>query len=609
MLAHFYKAFSTLSVKDRMLYLLMLLGRSLSSALDVLGILAIGLTVSVLSSPDSTSVKTFGITLDPKTPFLLNWLAFAVLFLFLVKGILGVAFTAATTRLFIRLEISRVKSLAEGYFSSGLVTMQSVTRGETQYVLSGATQAALGGILTPFSILISELSLLIYIVATYFFVDWKIAIATLIYFVGIGAIILLITAKFQKKSIAQMINDLQQSQNVLTGMLDAFREIFVSGTSEYYVNQFISRRKGQAKYAGLMTLLGVIPRYVLEVALVVGLFVIITLHDQLLGSSASLAVLGVFLAGAMRVVASMVPLQNSINAIRGAGQEAQVSWKFQDLVMGSDSTQRVLDKELREKHIESTYDQSKPLSITARNLTYSHAETEFPSVSSIDLEVKPGKFIAVIGPSGAGKTTLVDLLLGLLQPDAGVCAINGVNSKEFIEQNPKLVAYVPQRPGMFDGSILENIALGQHANEIDIQKVQQAIKLAHLEDVIDQLPEGIYSSIGNQKDALSGGQIQRLGLARAFYQEPKLLVLDEATSALDAIAESSIIDSIASLHGKVTVIVIAHRLSTVQAADNLIVLQNGSVAGSGTFDELMISNEIVSQFVKLMNVSSEEKFN
>lgn len=569
------------------------MGRSASSALDVIGILSIGLTISVLSS-GGKQTQALGINLDSGNPQTISNLALVVLAVFTLKGFTGIAFTAATTKLFASLEKQYAGELAGQYFTSNLSIVSSISRGQVTHALTSAIQASLGGILTPFSIFIAELSLLVYVLITFFAVNWQLAFMTLTYFMIIGFLIQQISGKFQKQSLAKMITDLQQSQNTLIGMIDAFREMFVGGSTEFYINQFVDRRQSQAKYAGLMTLLGVVPRYILEFALVVGLFIILNFNQLFFGSSASLAILGVFLAGAMRVVASMVPLQNSLSSMRSAGLEAEVAWGLEQLVGP--------EKEMTlENNIKDTISEA-PLSVIATELSFSHKKGN-QILNDLNLQVAPGSFVALIGPSGAGKTTLTDLLLGLLLPDSGNCTIDSIPSANFVRTFPGKVAYVPQRPGLIDGTLIENIALGEDLSKVDLNWIEKVIEMAHLEEVVSMLPEGIHSSVGQQKTALSGGQAQRLGLARAFYQRPKLLVLDEATSALDAISENKITDSIESLRGKVTVIVIAHRLSTVRSADKVFLIDQGQVKAEGKFDELVSKNPMVAEFVRLLNVS------
>ncbi len=213
--------------------------------------------------------------------------------------------------------------------------------------------------------------------------------------------------------------------------------------------------------------------------------------------------------------------------------------------------------------------------------------------------------MAVIGPSGAGKTTLVDLILGLIVPDTGSVAIGGIDPTRLRAEFPGLISYVPQKPGLMSGTIAENIALGVPDEEIDHDRLTEVIESAFLREFLATLPDGVNTSVGKQVDSLSGGQIQRIGVARALYSRPRLLILDEATSGLDAASEEFVSASLRKLHGEVTVIVIAHRLSTVQHSDVVHVLEGGRIVASGDFKKVKATVPMVAEYVKLMSFEAD----
>jgi ATP-binding cassette subfamily C protein len=196
---------------------------------------------------------------------------------------------------------------------------------------------------------------------------------------------------------------------------------------------------------------------------------------------------------------------------------------------------------------------------------------------------------------------MVDLILGLVRPDSGSVRIGGVEPNELRRIAPGMISYVPQKPGLVSGTIAENIALGIEPDEIDRELLQRVVSAAYLEDFIESLSDGVDTSVGKQVDSLSGGQIQRIGLARALYTQPQLLILDEATSGLDAGSEAFISDSLRTLHGEVTVIIIAHRLSTVQHSDVVHVMEDGRITASDTFKTLQATVPMVAEYVRLMS--------
>jgi ATP-binding cassette subfamily C protein len=246
-----------------------------------------------------------------------------------------------------------------------------------------------------------------------------------------------------------------------------------------------------------------------------------------------------------------------------------------------------------------------PIGVSVKDLDFSFKGMETNTLSQVSLEISPGKQAAFIGLSGAGKSTLADLLLGLLEPTKGKIFLGETNPVDLILANPGLLGYVPQKPGMISGTIAENIALGHPIEDVDNLRLRNAISDAHLSDLIESLPDGVMTNIGKGKDQLSGGQLQRIGLARALYTQPKLLLMDEATSALDAESENEINRALDEMRGRVTVILIAHRLNTIQRSDIVYLLNNGRIEASGTFSELLRSNATVQKLAELMAIEGQ----
>jgi ABC-type multidrug transport system fused ATPase/permease subunit len=200
--------------------------------------------------------------------------------------------------------------------------------------------------------------------------------------------------------------------------------------------------------------------------------------------------------------------------------------------------------------------------------------------------VPEGSTLAFVGPSGAGKTTMIDILLGVLEPQMGEVLISGKNPAEASRIWPGAIAYVPQDIAIAIGTIRENVSLGYPPEESQDERAWQALKLAQLDQVVEKLLGGLDSAVGDRGVRMSGGQRQRLGIARAMYTSPRLLILDEATSSLDGETEANISDSINAMKGNVTVLMIAHRLSTVRNADLVVYLEKGSVIATGSFESV-----------------------
>ena len=244
-----------------------------------------------------------------------------------------------------------------------------------------------------------------------------------------------------------------------------------------------------------------------------------------------------------------------------------------------------------------------PVSVAVNSLGYSYPESpESVVLKNVTLQIEAGKMVAFIGPSGAGKSTLASLVLGLLVPSHGEVAIDGIPPRDFIRANPGAVALVQQASSLVAGTIAENIALGEANSDIDQDALNYAIEGAELTDWIAGLENGVNTTI--DAGSISGGQLQRIGLARALYTRPGLLVLDEPTSSLDADTEHRIAASLKRLHGSVTQIVIAHRLTTIEDADVVYLLEDGVISASGSFAELRETSPTVARQVELLTFKS-----
>jgi ATP-binding cassette subfamily C protein len=210
-----------------------------------------------------------------------------------------------------------------------------------------------------------------------------------------------------------------------------------------------------------------------------------------------------------------------------------------------------------------------------------------PSLRDVDLEVRRGESVGIAGSTGAGKSTLVDLLLGLLEPTGGEIRVDGVPIRGRVEAWQRQVGYVPQGVHLIDDTLTRNIALGLRDEEVDAERVAEVARMAQLDELLERLPEGLATVVGERGVRLSGGERQRVAVARALYRDPEVLVLDEATAALDNRTERELTRAIETLRGRKTLIVVAHRLSTVERCDRVVFLRDGRVADTGPFDELL----------------------
>jgi ABC-type multidrug transport system fused ATPase/permease subunit len=241
-----------------------------------------------------------------------------------------------------------------------------------------------------------------------------------------------------------------------------------------------------------------------------------------------------------------------------------------------------------------------------RDVTFTYPGSSDPAIRGVSMVVESGQSVALVGRSGAGKSTLADIILGVLEPETGCLTVGDLSPKDAIQCWPGGIAYVPQDVMLCEGSVRENVALGIPGDFIDDDLVWDALRRAHLEEYVRLQPHGLETQIGERGLRLSGGQRQRLGIARALFTSPRLLVLDEATSALDAETEQAITDMLGELQEDVTLVVIAHRLSTVRNADLVLYLENGTIQARGTFDEVCSRVPALRRQATLVGVRSSQ---
>ena len=386
----------------------------------------------------------------------------------------------------------------------------------------------------------------------------------------------------------------------ISNLLAVFRELTVSGKKGKYVGDIHSAKAKATNSAAVSAFLATLPRHIIEAALIIGiaLFFLTQISSGDIASSAGK--IGVFLAGAFRLTTALLPLQASFLSIKAAIPSAKIA---QDILMG---LPELVEREAKNL---TTGQQApvpeRPIGAVFEDVTFSYPNSVLPALVDVNFTIEPGSQTALMGPSGAGKSTIADMLCLLLSPTSGR-VFQVINSSQLQISNGGRVSYVPQKPGMISGTILENVALGVEPESVNREEVIAALRAAHLGSLIQDLPQGIDTSLGKLKDSLSGGQMQRLGLARAIYSKPNLLVMDEATSALDAESESEIQKTLEEMRGRVTVVVIAHRLNTIQHADKVILLEEGRVKDSGTFKELIARNLSVEKMVDLMRIDESD---
>ena len=370
-----------------------------------------------------------------------------------------------------------------------------------------------------------------------------------------------------------------RSNEKIVEVFASYRESVVRNRRDYYAREIGQLRYSLANSSAEIGFLPYVSKYVIETTVVVAALLIGAVQFALQDASHAIATLAIFLAAGTRIAPAVLRLQQgSIYIKNGLG----LSVPTLDLIDALGNAPMV-------ENVDDTVDAIHDgfiAEIVVENVTLTYPGKKEPAIEDVSLTIPAGSSIAFVGPSGAGKTTIIDVLLGVLNPDSGKVFISGLPPLLAVAKWPGAVSYVPQDVVISAGTIRENIALGYPIAEATDELVLGALKVAHLDGFVSGLPDGIDTQVGERGARISGGQRQRLGIARAMFTRPHLLVLDEATSSLDGETEANISDAIHALRGSTTVVIIAHRLSTIRNADRVVYLSKGKVLATGTFDEV-----------------------
>jgi ATP-binding cassette subfamily C protein len=375
----------------------------------------------------------------------------------------------------------------------------------------------------------------------------------------------------QERLEKTLLQEMQQS-------LGAVKEIRMAGAEAFFLDRFRASRAAFARLEHRRAFLSDALRFAVETTFVATLLVVVVVMT-LRGDQGQRAVslLGLYAYAGFRLVPSANRITRTINVIRGARPA------IQDL----ENDLAAIDQRPESRRPATERDLHVQQAIRLDGVSYVYDGSDVRALDHVDFDIRHGESIGIVGPTGSGKSTLVAVLLGLLEPTVGRVLVDGVDIRSATRQWRKCVGYVPQEFYLLDDTVRANIAFGI-AGEVDPESLARAIRLAQLEDVIAALPQGLETRLGERGARLSGGQKQRIAIARALYHDPQILVFDEATAALDLQTELEITRAVAALSGSKTVIVIAHRLSTVRGCDRLVMLRQGRITAVGSFDELMV---------------------
>ncbi len=576
-----------LSKSDRKKILAVVVLQVFLSALDLLGVLAIGLLGAL--SVSGLQSREPGLKLDSTLRFLtiselsfqtqVAILAISALLLLVGRTILSIIFTRRILFFFSRRGAKISANLISRLLSQPLLTVQARTTQETLYAVTNGVSLITLQILATGIVMVADLSLLLVMTLGIFLVDPFTAIGTFVLFSLIGYFLYrymhllagFLGVKYSELSVV--------SNEKIVEVFGSYRESVVRNRRDYYAREIGKIRFELAEVEAEGSFMPYVSKYVIETAVVVGALLVGAAQFVLQDAAQAVATLAIFLAAGSRIAPAVLRLQQGFIQIRRSFGAAQPTFELIDS-LGQTQIIENVDDDVDIVH-EGFFSE-----IQLQNVTLTYPSKQLPAISNISFSVKPGALVAVVGLSGAGKTTIIDVLLGVLTPDEGTVLISGLPPLLAVAKWPGAIAYVPQDVAISSGTIRENVALGFPEQQASDELVTSALKVAQLDQFVSDLPQGLDTQVGERGAKISGGQRQRLGIARAMFTRPHLLVLDEATSSLDGETEASISDAIHELRGSTTVVLIAHRLSTVRDADIVVYLADGEIKTMGTFNEV-----------------------
>jgi ABC-type multidrug transport system fused ATPase/permease subunit len=582
-----YRSFQVLNRADKRKILAIVVIQISLSILDLVGVALIGL-LGALSVSGIQSGRSQGRVNEFLTTVGMENLTFQT-----QAAVIGIAATVALisrtllsvyfskrTLYFLSRRCAEISSrLISNLLRQSLISIQMRSPQETLFAVTSGVTAVVMGIVSTSVILVSDFALLVVLSAGLFVVDPIMAIGTVLTFSLIGFALYRIL-HVRAAELGRKDSELNIASNdKILEVLGSYREAVVGNRRSYYTKIIGKLRYGVVETQAELTFMPSISKYIIESVVVIGALAISAVQFITKDAITAVSTLTVFMAAGTRIAPALLRIQ------QGAIHIKQNVWSAETALKLIPEAQLLNEKEVDTPALDTNHEGFiANISLKAVNFTYPNKTNR--AISDIDLEIQIGKVAAFVGPSGAGKTTAIDIMLGVIEPDSGEINISGLSPIEAIKKWPGAIAYVPQDVLITKGSLRSNVSLGYPSSEASDASIMHALEIANLTEFVETLPNGIDTEIGERGTNISGGQRQRLGIARAVFTKPSLLVLDEATSALDGETESKISTAIQSLRGVTTIILIAHRLSTIREADVVYYLEDGKVRASGTFDEV-----------------------
>jgi ABC-type multidrug transport system fused ATPase/permease subunit len=554
--------------------------------LDMLGVASILPFIAVLANPALVETNPIlswayqlaanvGVASVEQFLFLLGFLVFVLLVFSLTFKALT---TYAQTRFALMREYSIGKRLVEGYLHqpySWFLNRHSADLGKN--ILSEVSGVIYGGMI-PLMTLMAQLAVTIALLGLLLLVDPLLAVSVgLVLGIAYGSIMLVMSGWLNTLGQAR-IQANQERYTVVSEAFGAAKEVKAGGLERIFIERFAKPAETYAKGQATAQVIAQVPRFALEAIAFGGmLLVILYLMAQSGSFAAALPIIALYAFAGYRLMPALQQIYGAVTQLKFAGPALNALHADLMGLQPVDPYAKVSEPLPLNKCIE------------LNNIVYQYPNANAPALNGINLSISARSTVGLVGSTGSGKTTTVDLILGLLEPQEGTLCIDGqvVNASNR-RQWQKSIGYVPQHIYLADDTVSANIAFGLAPEKVDQESVERAAKIANLHDfVVQNMPERYSTMVGERGVRLSGGQRQRIGIARALYHNPSVLILDEATSALDNLTEQAVMEAVHNLSHSITIILIAHRLTTVRECDTIFLLEKGTVKSNGTFKQLV----------------------
>lgn len=590
-----------ISKRDKKIFGIIIVILGFTALLDIIGIFFVGvvgalvasyLVASNLNATVLDVVTLFGLE-NYSTKFLIFIFSLLTLVFFTLKSFLSVFISHRVLIFYSQKQTEFSTMLYRKLLKSSFGWLKKQNSERIYTAIDVGSHAIFIRVIGNSILIISDTMLLFFVLIFLVLFNPIVSFFTFVFFLFIAIILQKVIGKKASDYGKSYTENLMSSSGLLTIASSSFKEIFVMNKKDYFVDKFRNSDslKSIATAKGLW--IQQIPKYIFEIALAIGIFLLS--FSLLIESVNNISVLMIFTVASGRLVPAIFRIQSSVLGINLAYSNALVAVNFLDeLQVRDDFKSKIPDDSLLNAP-----------SIEINSLFYKFPGTNNYLLEDISINIGAGEIVAFVGQSGTGKTTLVDLILNIYEPDKGKIIVKDGLKKVTVGQ-VNGIAYVPQHPLILKGSIAENIAFGMDRKDVNLDALNYAITNANLDALIKTLPDGVDTELSNLGGILSGGEKQRIALARALYMKPKLLVIDEGTSALDYTSEKSITESLMALQGSVTIIIVAHRITTIKKIKEIYFLDSGKVIGSGNYLTLQ---RLVPEFANWVDLlESQDKY-